>query len=1849
VKSNIGHTGAAAGVAGVIKMVMAMRHDLLPKSLHIDEPTPHVDWSSGSVELLTEPIPWPRNGHPRRAGISSFGVSGTNAHVIIEETTLEEATEHEAEEQTDPAPTTQTADAADPTHLAAVPWVLSARTGDALREQARRLAEYVRADEDLSAIDVGYTLATSRAALESRAVVVGLDRSELLSGLDAVALGEGAANTVLTAASGSTTGRLALLFTGQGSQRLGMGRELYAAYPVFAQAFDAAADELDARLAGHAQRPLAEVVFGQDDATAALLDQTLYTQTGLFALQVALFRLYESWGVEPGFLLGHSIGELAAAHVAGVWSLSDAAALVAARATLMQQLAAGGAMAAIAASEVEIRDALQDRADVSLAAVNGPSAVVVSGDPAAVLEIFGHFEAQGRKVKNLRVSHAFHSSHMDGMLDEFRSVAQGIKALPPRIPVVSNLTGRVATAEELASPDYWVRHVRETVRFADGIATAAAAGATTFVELGPDGVLTALAQDCLAASRTTSVFVPAVRRNRSELVTATQALAICQLAADGSGWERVFAGTEARRVDLPTYAFQRSRYWLDAGNGPADAAGLGLSPADHPLLGAAVQLAGTDALVLTGRLSQRTHPWLADHAVSGTVLLPGTAFVELAVQAGDRVACPGLDELMIEAPLVIPADGAVQIQVEVGAVDAAGRRRVEVFARREEDDALEGGWTRHASGTLSAQNADGQQTPLGLDAWPPAGAVALDLADFYPDLAAGGFGYGPAFQGMRAAWRLDGDIFAEVALPADHAPEAAGFLVHPALFDSALHACGFSGLGQDTGEARLVFSWAGVSIHAAGAAALRVRISVSGPDSVTLEAADATGRPVLSVRELVMRPASATSTGDAGSAADSEQSLYALEWKPLTQDAASAPSAGGEWAVLGTDTYGILGTLGRAGISAREYEDVTSLAQATLAPEVVFLPLSGSGESALPTSALRSVDRMLHTVQGWLAHPAWESTTLVVLTSSAVAAREDEDIADLADASVWGMIRAVQSEHPGRFVLLDSDQHPDSLGALPGAVSAALAEGESQLALREGAVLVPRFAKAGNGPAAAPEGPWLLDTTSAGDLDHLAPLPYPPAARALEPHEIRLAVRASGLNFRDVLVGLGMVPGQSGMGTEGAGVVIETGSAVRTLKVGDRVMGVVPASLGPIAVADHRAVVPIPPSWSFSDAAAMPIAYLTAYTALVDLAGLKPGEKVLIHAAAGGVGMAAVQLARHLGAEVYGTASPGKWDTLRELGLDDAHIASSRSLDFEQRIREATGGRGVDIVLNSLARDYVDASLRLLAEGGRLIEIGKTDLRSPERMAVLYPGTIYQPFIDALPARIGEILTVIVDLMENGGRLRPLPVRCWDIRHAPRAYRYMSQAKHIGKIVLTFPHDLDPNGTVLIAGGTGALGGLLARHLVAGRGARHLLLTSRTGEAAAGAAELRAQLTELGAESVEIAACDVADRAQLADVLGRVPVEHPLTAVVHTAGVVEDGVVTSMSSEQLRKVLRPKVDGAMNLHRLTADADLSMFVLYSSVAGITGGAGQANYAAANAFLDALAVHRRATGLAGTALAWGFWQQASAITGHLGEADRARMERSGMLALSDVQGLALFDAASGRPDAHLIPVRIDQRAASGQGASGAVPAVLRGLSRPGARRAAQSAAEPASPDLLRQLGAAAEPGQRREILTDLVRTHAATVLGLAGGGAIDPLRGFTDIGFDSLTAVELRNRLDAATDLRLPATLIFDYPTPDALAEYLYAELAADAGAAAVPSVLDELDRLEQRLSGADLEASDDYDRAAVTARLEKLLASWKRRQPEPAGAADQLREATADEVFDFIDRELGIAERPAVPFGPEAG
>ncbi|MFB9465264.1 SDR family NAD(P)-dependent oxidoreductase, partial [Streptomyces cinereospinus] len=1378
VKSNIGHSQSAAGAAGLIKMIMAMRHRVLPPTLHVDRPTPHVDWSAGTVRLLTEAVPWEPGDRPRRAGVSAFGVSGTNAHVVVEEPPRPE-----------PAPEPR------PRPEGPLPTAVSARSAPALRAQAQRLLDLTRTEPRPRRDDLAHSLATGRAALPHRAVLLAADDDELQAGLRALAAGETHPALVTGAATG---GALAFLFTGQGSQRLAMGRRLHHACPRFAEALDEAIGYLDLQL----DHSLYDVLFAaEDSAPARLLDQTLYAQPALFALETALFRLVESWGLRPDFVAGHSVGELTAAHVAGVLSLPDAAMLVAARGRLMQELPQTGAMVAVTAPADEVTALLRETPGVDIAAINGPHAVVISGEEAPTARVAAALAARGHRTRRLRVSHAFHSALMEPMLAEFHRIAQVMTYADPEIPVVSNVTGALLAPDRLRSPEYWVEHVRQPVRFADGIAFLAAAGVTTFLELGPDGVLSAMARDCVDDD-TDRAFTPALRRDHDEQTALLSAVALAHVRGARVDWDACLP--DARRIELPAYAFQRQRYWLTAARPAGDARGVGQQPVDHPLIGAMLTLAAGDGVLLSGRLSPRLQPWLADHVIAGSTLLPGTAFVELALLAADQVGCDTVEVLDLEAPLTLPDDCATALQIVIGEADATGRRTVAFYARRE-DSTAEDDWARHAGGVLARSTT---APAAGTAAWPPPGAQPVDVTGFYDRLAQEGYGYGPAFQGLRAVWRTEGEVHAEVALPAGHGDAAYG--LHPALLDASLHALGHA-LPQPDGQVTLPFTWRGVSLHATGADAVRVRITATAADTVRVELTDNAGAPVASVDSLAVRSVDADRIGGPGG----RGALLRLDW---TETPLAAPAADATWAVLGPDPHGLGAALG-----ARHAADPAGAAGADLVVATVRAPAG----TAPPDGARDTTARTLRLVQDFLADEHLADARLVVVTENAVPAlwTRTPDDAALATAPVWGLLRAAQAEHPGRLILLDAD--PAAAGAGPGLAAllpAAAACDEPELAVRDRRLLAPRLVRGG------------------------------------------------------------------------------------------------------------------------------------------------------------------------------GTA-------------------------------EAGGGPG--------------------------------------------------------------------------------------------------------------------HGTVLITGGTGGLGALVARHLVTEHGVRHLVLAGRRGVEAPGARDLRAELTEAGA-TVTIAACDVSDRDALSAVLGALPGDRPLTGVVHAAGVVDDGTFEDLTPDRLGTVLAPKADGAWHLHELTRGLPLHAFVLFSSAAGFLDGAGQANYAAANTFLDALAHHRRLAGLPATSLAWGLWPREHGMGAGLSDVAVHRVTRLGLRELSAAENLALMDAALRSGEAFTAPLWFDAHALRGR--PGGVPPLLRRLVRAPARRT--SGAGPAGRAPAAQRLAELPDEQRREHLLDLVRQQVATVLGHSGADAIDAGRAFNDLGFDSLAAVELRNALNTATGLRLPATLVFDYPTPRALAAHL---------------------------------------------------------------------------------------------------
>ncbi|MET9819973.1 acyltransferase domain-containing protein, partial [Streptomyces sp. NPDC006355] len=1172
-----------------------------------DTPSAHIEWDGSGLELLQQARPWPRGERVRRAGISSFGLSGTNAHLIIEEA---------------PVTHTDAPPAAEP--LLPLPLLVSARTRDALRAQAGNWADWLTGGDATGLPGVAAAAALHRTHFGARAAVLADTVDEAVEALRALAA-DGAHPKLVEGE--AVDGGLAVLFTGQGSQHRGMGRELYERFPAFQQAFDEVCAAVDPWLG----RSLAEVVLAADGDE---IDRTEFTQPGLFAHEVALYRLYESWGINAAGVSGHSIGEFAAAHVAGVLSLEDAARLVVARGRLMQACRTGGAMVSVEASEEEVREAVADAdGHVSVAALNSPSQTVLSGDDHAVRAVARVFADQGRRTRELTVSHAFHSAHMDTMLDAFAEVAAECTFHAPRVPVVDAVSGQwsdssTETGTGIRSAAHWVRQVREAVRFTDVVAALRERGFRRFLECGPAGVLSAMGAECASDA----VFVASRRKGEGEAASLRSALARLHTTGQAVAWDRVHSGAVPRLGQLPTYAFQHERYWLPAKR-QGDLRGSGLLSAGHPWLTATATLAGGDGHLLSGRLSTADHPWLTGHAVFGSVLVPGTGLLDLALAAARAVGAARVAGLTLARPLALRDGVAVRLQVRVGPVSAEGRRALTVHSQPE-DSADPQVWTLHAEGELDDAPAEASGAFAELSAWPVPGAESVDLAGFYERMADSGIGYGPHFRGLSELSRRGRVAYGRIVLPQDvtNSLDVGGFGVHPALFDAALHAlAGAAPQGADAdGDAVLLpFAWTDVELYATGGTELRVRVELAesgdgGPGRATVLLADAAGHPVALARGLELQRASAEQLRAGTDGGDADH-LYRVEFQPVAlAQPAPAPEPGPAGTVLLSgagfvaEALGVTPVADLAALSALPEPPLRLVVDRTAAP--------AGGSAAERAHAVAAAE--LELVQHVLTDPALAESEIVWLTRGAVSARPDDVLAVPELAPVWGLVRAVRAEHPERVLrLVDLD----AVTAHPQLVAAAVdAGGEPELVLRGDTAFAARLVRAAGADALAlPEAhdkPWALDVPVKGSLNAFTFAPVEEGG-PLGPLEVRVQVRAAGLNFRDVLNALDMVHAPK-LGLECAGVVLEAGSQVSHLRVGDRVMGLCVGSFGTEARADSRVMVRMPDTLTFAEAATVPLTYLTAYRGLVDLGGLRAGEKVLVHAAAGGVGMAAVQLAR---------------------------------------------------------------------------------------------------------------------------------------------------------------------------------------------------------------------------------------------------------------------------------------------------------------------------------------------------------------------------------------------------------------------------------------------------------------------------------------------------------------------------------------------------------------------------------------------------------------------------------------------
>ncbi|MBE9080311.1 SDR family NAD(P)-dependent oxidoreductase, partial [Romeria aff. gracilis LEGE 07310] len=1708
VKTNVGHLNIASGVVGFIKTVLALHHRQQPPSLHFESPNPQIDFANSPFYVNTALTDWPQDS-PRRASVNSLGIGGTNAHVVLE-----------AAPEPIAAPESRT--------TGQQLLTLSAKSLPALQSLVAQYQTFLSHQPEISLPDLCFTANAGRAHFAHRLAIAAHSVPQLQSHLkDYLADRENPAYRIGHSPQPHRP-TVVFLFTGQGSQSVGMGQDLYQTQPVFRQSLDRCADILRSQ-----NILLLDLLF---DSTPDRLNRTENTQPALFALEYALAQLWQSWGIQPAAMLGHSLGEYVAACLAGVFSLEDGLRLVAGRARLMQVLPAGGAMVAVRAGAEQVRSAIllgrgsanaQSGRKAAIAALNGPENTVISGATENLANVVTALTAQRIKTQPLKVSQAFHSSLMQPMLADFAQLAETVTYHPPQIPLVSNVTGELAT-DEMATPAYWCRHIQQPVQFASGMETLLAMGCDTFIECGPKPTLLSLGRSLITAEVS---WLPSLRPNQPDeqvLFDSLSQLYVRGVAIDWSG----FAAAPRRRLPLPTYPFQRQRYWIDAK--PSSIVAPDLSQA-HPLLGE--QISTPLAAALYSTTSDRIPDFLLEHRLRGRSVLSATAYLEMAIAAGQSVLKTKQLELrnvVFQQFLSLDSDLALQTIVQ---------RQSEgvVFEVHSRPEMSQDAWTLHCQGEIATISSAPQQA-VDLSQIQQT-LTPGDVQEHYQTCQALGLKYGPTYQSIQQLWRRSGETLAQVDL--SEPAQVSEYQLHPALLDACFQAV-LAAL--PTPMACVPVRLKRLRLYRSPGSQLwsHVRLQ-SQAESVTADVTllDAAGAVIGEVNGLVAQPMALAPA----EVPDWQHWLYQVDWQRQILTNSEKNRVGGafpkenraHWLIF-ADSQGIaeqvstqlpsytLVTPGksyqaennRVQIDPKQPEDFQRLLVEYPAQGILYywslanLPPQANGTELKIMQ--QNCQAALYLVQALLSASSingreLEPPRIWWVTRSARQVESVPTGLNVAQAPLWGLAQTLALEHPElQSTLIDLEVEATAQAAQH-LLNEILADtAEPQIAFRDGDRYVARLVQSTLSHEQTEDGSaQQLKISARGSLENLA---WQTVSRRFPgPPEVEIQVQAAGLNFRDVLNALNRYPGEPGpLGLECAGRIVAVGAAVRDLSLGDEVIAIAPASLSQYVTVPAALVIPRPGRLSPAEAATLPVTFLTAHYALRQLAQIQPGDRVLIHSAAGGVGQAAIQIAQQAGAEIFATASPPKWDSLKALGV--RHVYNSRSLDFAEQIQAK--GHQIDIVLNALSGDFIAKSLSLLGQGGRFLELGKTDIWSDAQMAQVRPDVAYH-VIDLVqitqqqPQRIQAMLSDLMPQFQTG-QLTPLPHRTFASDRAVEAFRWMQQAKHIGKVVIApEPPAVGWQGTYLVTGGLGALGLQVAQWL-AQQGVQQLLLIGRNSPTSVAKSVIE-QIEQAGTP-VAVAQADVSNRTALAELLQ--PYRqgpYPLRGIIHAAGLIDDATLPHQSWEKFARVMAAKVQGSWHLHQLTLDWPLDRFVLFSSAASLLGSAGQANYAAANAFMDASAHHRRSQGRPAVSINWAAWQQSG-----LAKSDRAqqRLAAQQLKSLESEQGLAilthLLSHSCGTTQVGVLPGDIADWLRIAE------PAIRADLT--------PTQTEPAhtSETTIQQQLAALSPDQQQEFLLEILRSQIAKVLGIPPSTLTDPHQGFTDLGMDSLTSVELRNRL-----------------------------------------------------------------------------------------------------------------------------
>ncbi len=1721
VKTNIGHLDASAGIAGLIKVVLALHHQEIPPHLHFDEPNPLIDWANLPFKVPVVPTPWPANDKPRIAGISAFGLSGANAHVILQEAP-----------QAEPKKGFENPLALDrPVHIV----TLSGKTEQALADQALQYLDCLNDYPDLDTADLCYTANTGRMHFEHRLAVTAEDGAGFSAKLAAYQKGKTVAEMTVGKAK-SEKPKIAFLFTGQGSQYPGMGRELYETQPLFRETMAQCGRILQSYL----EMPLLELLYGENkEESNKLLSQTKYTQPVLFAIEYALARLWQSWGIEPAAVIGHSIGEYVAACIAGAFSLEDGLKLIAERGRLMQALPQNGMMTAVQTDETKLRQAIAPYLrQVSIAGLNSPQSMVLSGERQAVTQIVAQLQAEGIKCKPLDVSHAFHSPLMEPMLAEFGAVAQTVDYAEPRLKLVSNLSGKLLAG---IKADYWVKHVRQTVRFAQGMTTLEEMGIDVFIEIGPKPILLGLGQQCLS-DQAERLWLPSLYPDqRSDWAQALDSLAKLHVRGGQIDWQAFDKPYPRRKLSLPTYPFQRRRHWVDR---PSTVSGQG--QAWHPLLGERLQpLATSREIAFQNRISASCPAYLNDHQIYNQVIAPATAYLEMALSAGKRIYAGKkyvLQNVVLLHPLALSEATESTVQLLLTPVDGDDYQW-QIFSLKADTDE----WQQHVSGELRVSLPDSHtEDDYSLSILQQRCTQELSLSAYETSLPEA-LCYGPDFQGISQLFRGEKEALGLIRLPENLPADA--YQIHPVLLDCCLRTA-LAIQTDDAEGAYLPFSFDQIRLLMPAPLTsvwcyAKWQGDVSGTRQMDLILLDEAGQVVAEVSGFGLRQANRQAITGSTLRADW---LYEMVWPdaPLPQKSPYANEAG-HWLIVSEPASRQAERLAELLRSKGEKVDLPGSAVNTLCVSsctkyrgVIYLAAqpdnSQTSQAELPERAFEISCQLLELVQNLIKAEAKLDLWLIMRDR-------------LEESVLWGLGRTLMWEQPQlncRCFEAKAETAAETLFKMIWH-----ADGENQIRIDDRSQRqVARLEQLQLSALDADSRPYpfQMQLQQYGLLDSLQLV----QAQRREPqaNQVEVQVRAAGLNFRDVLNALGMLksyyppelgfddPKKLPFGFEAAGTITRIGDDVAGFQVGDEV--IVWQHFGSLAAfitLDSHLVGRKPKHLSFAEAATIPITFLTAYYALIVLADMQAGDKVLIHAAAGGVGQAAIQLAQHVGAEIFATAGLPKQDFLKSQGID--RIMDSRTLEYADRCKELTDGQGVDIVLNSMNGEYIQKNFDVLAENGRFIELGKIDIWDKAQAESYRPDVKYAPFDWSDMASAMEFRAQLEALLAEK-KITSLPCRIFSIEKADEAFQFMAKAKQIGKVVLSMPLQqqateqkrIKSDGSYLITGGFGGLG-LKTAEWLATQGATHLVLSGRRTDSEAAQSAI-ADLENKGVK-VKAVKADISQAEEVKSLLQACQEFAPLKGIVHSAGVLDDGVMTQQTPARFAKTFAPKVQGSWHLHQYSQNIPLDFFVCFSSQSSLLGNGGQANYASANAFMDALMHQRQTMGLPALSINWGGWSEVGMAKELMEKEDEA---------ISPQQGVELFGAllVQDMPQAGAVPLqwrKFSQKLPSLAGFP-----VLSKLIKPSkSTTVGRSSLQQQSSQAFSQ----ASVEEQHEILQNHIKSEIEPIVGTVPA---DEENFFVDLGMDSLMSIQLSTRLTAYIGVSVSVTTILEHPTVPRLSQAL---------------------------------------------------------------------------------------------------